>query len=641
MLPLSLTSCALFGGNQENGRSKITIQSASFTATYSTISFNFRKDENAIYYNAYFKGDENKTLSRIEPKTTYTIPDLSDGKYNVFLKAFANVNYEDSDLFLMGELNKIKTAKEVENLSLFAELTEERKLSITVEDKSGESTPITVFVKKDGKTEETRKNIKEKTTFLTNRLSSGTYTVSAFFQETNEHLASDEVFYDEQFALTSQIVEISDLTSVYSKGKVKLNWTQNVVDASLRTKLTISSPTKTETFTNRYKNKSIVPGLEIDAADFGEGETTFRLQILADENTDFVSSEELVSSTTISKYKLDALNFTVEMNYKGEVVIDCEEPMGALPHLKIYSIGVDPYDFSSNEEFELEGTVSSFPYVLKDANTTWKRGNYAFELTNLSKTSLEIDSDTIRIDKEIGEVVLKPNVTVVRKDNPSSNGGGYKFIFTSHTPEWLSELEWTHGNYYYYVDFNGYGDGIASYYFEGEGTTQELILPEEKMVYGYQNVYVGVNRDYGEMPSEGYRFENIEVFEGYYGVESAYPLLEDLRIERESMPYGFRPPYLDYTVSVIKKYAYLDLAVGFTYSVFGEEESGLLDFEYWDEETGEKLNARSQEVLLKTGRVEYYFSLPTDAQLTSLYVDAYIGDDCDSIEWEGAFPWEG
>ena len=54
-----LSGCALFNGNNNNDeKEQLIITKASFDYTYSTITFNFRKDANAIYYTAYFDGEQ-------------------------------------------------------------------------------------------------------------------------------------------------------------------------------------------------------------------------------------------------------------------------------------------------------------------------------------------------------------------------------------------------------------------------------------------------------------------------------------------------------------------------------------------------------------------------------------------------------
>ena len=626
LLPLSLASCSFFGGNEDINKNKLNIPYASFSATYQTIIFNFPKLENASFYSVYFSGASTASISKVEPKVTYDLPSLPDGKYSVGLKAFAKSGYEDSDLFDMGEFNKVKEAKNNESLSLTATL-ENRKISVEVKNLvESDKTPITVIIKKNGEIFQTEKNIVLQKKFSTATLSSGSYEVSAFFQETNETAPSSEVILD-AIMVEKEKINVKDLNVNYSFGILKLDWFQNenlrnYYDATL----SIAKDTETNFFTEKIQGKRIQPGITIDASEFGIGELKIDLQFIVkqDFEKEYESSNILSATIQVSKIQYETPELQISLNENtGDLTLNCTTIANEKFNLTIEK---DPFDtsssFSSDQYFNFSGRDVKFPLTFSKVNENWTHANYLFSLQRVSDSTLVENSQIYTQTKKIESLLLKPNIEIKREENPATSGGGIKFTFTAHTPEWIASNDWTEGKFSYRISLAGCGDGIRHYSLENEGDEKALIFPE-KVLAGYYHLDVFCDsKIYNYNVPYGYSLESInveefELFDSGYG----FPLISIASVIRGKLPYRILPKDIGYNVKFNKNYPFLDFHIIAEYTLYDEEGSAEFDYNF---------NEEYDEYDLFVGECDLWFYVPLDAKVHKVTLDAYIGDECDS-----------
>ena len=624
ILSILLSGCSFFQ-NENNTKNAIDIGPASFKNTFSTITFSFKENENAIFYNAYLKGESNLTLSKVKPSVEYDIHDLPQGKYNVFLKAFSNSLSSDSELTLLGEMNKVKAEKEIEKLEISASLQGTHELSISVKNNDGkDSSAITSNIYKDNKIVHSEKNIVKNKTYTYNVSEPGEYKISAFFDETKNYLQSEEKFYESPFVFEQRKIEIYNFKSTYNKGKIVLNWGENVPeDISVSRKLTISNSGQSKQYTNFFKNSKIENGLTLNASEFQEGSISFSIQIAPGNGEElFEESDESLATTTISKYKLDTPVFAPTFDASnGTVKINCNYKSGEKYKLKIYPFEENG-DYSPVDYFEYEQEVNSFPIIFERTHELWKHGEYVFELKQISTNPLEIDSDAATSSVTVDKVSLSPDFSFTKTVNPTSEGGGWKYIFSSRKPNWVSKNSWTNNCFQYSLSFCGHGDEIRNYSFGSEEEDFTFIFPEmlASSVYSLSlsidtTIYEGVDFYYG------YKTESTVIEEwDLYDNGNGFPLISDADFIRLPLPYGFLPPDDSYKVYVNKKYAFLDLR--------GE---AIYYDSYLDQETREEITFYNDDDI-HTGMIEGYFQIPRDYDILRVEISAFIGDDCDFIE---------
>ena len=446
----SLSACSFFSQKEEENSNQLVIDKASFVNTYTTITFDFKKDVNAIYYTAYFNGEKNVALSRIEPNTTYSIPSIPDGTYTVFLKAFANQNFHDSDLFEMGKLVKKKTAKPVEDFYIEASVNEEYGIDVTLRNKEKETGEIELSILKDNEIFITKTTTPNSTFSTEHELPAGIYTISAFFKETNEYLESSKVNYDGSLAIGKRQIELKHFSVNYSSGKVTLFWNSNANIPSSK-KLSITYNGVTNEYTNYFKDSSITSGLRIDAAEYGEGEISFSLQLLSLDDTTYLDSTVESASTTISKYVVSsAPQLVVDYNEStGNLTINSPNYTSGTYHLNVsYETG----NVKNNERlFHFDGDVTSFPITYEHVNLDWELVTYRFSLYKKSTNSLEMDSEATEVTKRIDAIKLRPNATIKLIGDISADSTAY-FDVSTKTPSWANE-SWLKKEYSYIITF--------------------------------------------------------------------------------------------------------------------------------------------------------------------------------------------
>ena len=95
-LSACLAACS-FSTKTTEAKNEISVEDVTFDYTYSHITFDFKKDQNAKYYYAFFEqdGKNRGTLTNVLPKVEYDFPALPDGDYSVVYKGFGNPGYTE------------------------------------------------------------------------------------------------------------------------------------------------------------------------------------------------------------------------------------------------------------------------------------------------------------------------------------------------------------------------------------------------------------------------------------------------------------------------------------------------------------------------------------------------------------------
>ena len=498
----SLSACDFFK-KSEDVSNQIVIDAASFEYTYTTISFDFKKDANAIYYNVFFTGQENYTMQKVEPNSTYQVPEISDGKYKLFLKAIASVNYTDSNLFYLGEMNKEKPEKSVENLEITANINEKYGIDITTSCVSAKNEQLKFEISGDNvRTFELEAKVN--TTVRTeDNLPAGNYSISAWFVETSDYKASQKISYNGALSIGKRKLLLEDFSAIYNRGNISLHWDQDeTIDAERKLEITYNNITNK--YSNLYKGSSITSGLIINASDYGEGEISFSLQLVSKDSSTYFNSDTIQASTTINKYTVSsAPNLEVEFNQiTGNLTVDSPHYSTGKYQLTIYCQSGsredrEPEYFSYNQE------VTSFPVIFEKANENWGRGTYSFSLKKKGETALEIDSDISKKTVSVAPLTVTP---AVRFSYFQDEEGVYtKISVTPTIPVWVNQ-SWALKGFTYVLRLSAFlSQNLTTKYLDSEGDTFEFILPNSlpKSLYC---VYVTIlNKDVGY----GYYFSEI------------------------------------------------------------------------------------------------------------------------------------
>ena len=497
----TLASCSFFNKTEEENN-KIVISNASFEYTYSTIKFDYVKDDNAIYYNAFFSGgSKSSTISRVEPSTFYELPKTLEENitYNVFLKAIANVNFQDSDLFFLGEMKLTKQKKGTENLSVSARITEEYAIEVSVENsQKNDYSPITAKIFKDGELFQTKNNIVGSKTFSTAKnLYAGQYTVSVSFDENDETLQSDELFFGQTLTIQKRELYFADFTAAYSRGTLDLSWSQDSVN--VKKELTISFDGQEQTFIDSYKGKNIQSGMTLDANVFGSGEISFSLKLTPLEHTEtFIAPPALTASTIISEYKLPKPDIEVFTDDRtGNFTIKNTNFIPGNYELSIHKIVPTQYGLLEDLTIESE-TVNNFPVVFEKAASSYNTGNYHISVKRLGSKSLELDSDAVEVTALLDYARYTPNVVASNIRLPD---GGYKVKIACYNPWWINE-PWANGSFNYQIDLIGCGDCIANFYGNQDGQEVIVDLPNTMMNGSYSIDVCNIVPDDAIIPQE-------------------------------------------------------------------------------------------------------------------------------------------
>ena len=554
----SLSACSFFSQKEEDSN-QLVIDKASFTNTYTSITFDFKKDANAIYYTAYFNGTKNVTLSKIEPNTTYSILNIPDGSYTVFLKAFANQNFHDSDLFKMGELVKEKTAKSAEGFYIEASVNEEYGIDVALHNKEKETGEIEVSILKDNEVFIT-KTVTPNSTFSTeSELPAGIYTVSAFFKETKEYLESSKVNYDGSLAIGKRQIELKHFSANYKSGKITLSWNSTVnIPSSKRLSITYNGVTNE--YTDYFKGSSITNGLKIDATEYGEGEISFSLQLFSLDNATYLDSSIEFASVTISKYVVSsAPELVVDYNEStGNLTINSPNYTSGTYHLRIYYEA--GYIENGDRVFYFNEDVTFFPIVFEHVNLDWELVTYRFSLYKKATNFLEIDSETTEVTKKIDAIKLRPNATVELVGNLGATNVTPYFVVSAKTPSWANE-SWLRKEYSYIITFGIFLSQTLSTK-EIQEEELEYYLPDS-LPKNYYELKVKINPEC--IPEKGFALE--EIGSGVYQVgsqsEIPNPLFQTFRVDeltnglqavglrRFRCSFYCRVPYASATVEVL------------------------------------------------------------------------------------------
>lgn len=623
-----LSGCALFGGNNDNdnGKKQIVITEASFEYTYSTITFNFRKDDNAIYYNAYFRGNESKTLSRIEPKTTYAIPELPDGKYSVFLKAFANINYADSELFFAGDIQKEKSKRSNESIEVSASVTASYSIEVNVKNtKENDNAPITVKIYKDSVLFKEEKNITSKKTFSTEEeLSAGEYTVSASFQETSDFLASDEKFIDQPLNIEKRKIEVKSFNATYSEGFISLYWQSQANIPSTKKLKIIQNNNETE-FTDSINDTQIKSGMTFSADSFNLGEISFQLTLIPINQDTYLTSDVANAKTLISQFKEKTPNISVKYSEEGDVIVSKNDNAKGLYSVEIKAVGNPLDDSTEHSVFNYKETVSTFPLVFEKANETWRHSNYEIAVYKLASSPLGENSDSFLTEIEVDDIELLPNVTT-RKN--ILQDGGFEITITANAPKWLN-LDWTPDEYAYDVNLSGCGDLIYDY--ELTEQNKQITLPFYSSDMASSEYWLDVNvffegnvpygyREYGSIRIDEFEFRNDRPADDHL-IENLYAGDSFSTIKRGEIEVS---PKI--TISLDKNFAYADVSGTLTYKRNTTGQNETIDFDFGEE-------------AWKTGRLTTElrmidFKSRYSGGFIYILVKAWLGDCYTELKWE-------
>lgn len=499
----SLSACDFFK-KSEDVSNQIVIDAASFEYTYTTISFDFKKDTNAIYYSVFFTGQENYTMQKVEPNSTYQIPEISDGKYKLFLKAIASINYADSNLFYLGEMNKEKPEKSVENLKITANINEKYGINITTSCVSAKNEQLKFEISGDN-VRAFELEAKVNTTVKTeDNLPAGNYSISAWFVETPDYKASQKISYNGTLSIGKRKLSLQNFSANYNKGSVSLYWDQDKsIDCGR--KLMITHNGITNEYLNDYKGLSIQSGLNIGASEYGVGDISFSLQLISKDSTTYFDSDINESSTTISKYAVSsAPNLTVDFdNNTGSVTVDSPHYFVGKYQLSVSCQSGNRLD-GEPEYFIYDEETTYFPVVFELANENWGKGTYAFSLKRKAENSLEIDSEITTVTKNIGQLTVSPAVTFSYQQNDQDVYT--KITITTSTPSWANQ-PWVTNECVYALRLSVFlSQTLTIQYINFSQKSFEFELPNSlpRNLYCVSVSVNNVNVGYG------YRFESVE-----------------------------------------------------------------------------------------------------------------------------------
>ena len=522
----SLSACSFFFNKAEENENRLVIDKASFKNDYTTISFDFKKDVNAIYYTAYFNGDKNASLSRIEPQVTYSIPDIPDGTYRVFLKAFAIQGYVDSELFLMGDLIKQKQPKSTEGFTIEASINENYGLNVALHNKENETGEIEVSILKNGEVFITKDTTPNSTFKTDDELPAGIYTISAFFKESKNYSASEKVNFADSLAIGKRKITLENFNVSYNRGRISVFWNENKSIDSIK-KLSVTYNETTTNYSNIFNGSIITSGLSIDAANYGEGEISFALQLLSKDEKTYLDSEIQSSSIEIKKYVVSsAPNLTIDYDItSGNLTVDSPNWSPGEYNLKIeYYSG---YVSDSERVFHFDDIVTRFPIIYEQVNLNWELVTYRFNLYKKAANFLEIDSEATEVIKKIDAIRLRPNATIKLIGDLGADVTPY-FDVSAKVPSWANE-SWLRKEYSYIITFGVFLSQTLSTK-EVQEEDLQYYLPDS-LPTNYYELKIKINPEC--IPEKGFTLEEIDsgIYQAGSQSEIPNPLFLSFRVD--------------------------------------------------------------------------------------------------------------